>query len=281
MMSKKILIALSLILGFVSADAQQAWTKEKGKYFALGGFSYLGYNQLFGDDRAELVPLDRSVTDLSFNLYSEYGLTDYLTATVQLPFKFSVTNLESTSSIDAGSKFGLSNINASLTGRLYKKGGFVVSTKLRAALPTGSFDAVTGIRTGFDATTIAPTLLLGSGTQHFFTSAEFGREFRNNGYADRTQFGWQIGKWFANKKLLAIVAIEGFLTTEESTYDDGSSSKTGLYLADQSYVSPQLKLGYYFKPNRTLWFSFGAGLPGTANIGASPGISFSYSQTNE
>jgi hypothetical protein len=277
----KNLITFSLLLASVYSFSQQAWTREKGKYFALAGVSYYGYNSMIIKDLDDFKPLDRSVSETSLYLYGEYGIIEGLTATVQLPVKFSSSTDATNTAIPTGSLAALSNINIALTGRIWHKGGAVVSGKLRAGLPTASYDDITGLRSGFDATTIAPSLLAGIGTKHFFTSLEFGREFRNNLHNDRHAFGAQIGKWFANKKFIAIINVEGFVTIgDPSKYDNKLSETTGLFLADQSYVAPNLKLGYFFNPNTSLWLTAGGGLAGTNQIGASPGFSLGFSKSN-
>ena len=262
------------------ALSQQAWTKAKGKYYGQLGTSFLAYNSYIDNDTKSILPLDREFVDMSFSLYGEYGITDYLTITGQLPFKYSSSTKGQNSNVQDGSIAGLSNINLSLTGRLYQKGGAVVSAKIRTSLPNSKYDERTGLRTGFDATTIAPSLLFGLGTEKFFTSAELGYEVRNNGYTNRTQFGFQIGKFFANRKWIGIFGVEYFQSIGDSTYDDQKSEFTGLYLSTQTFLSPNLKVGYYVKPNSTIWFSAGFGLYPTDDIPASPGISLSFSHNN-
>jgi hypothetical protein len=278
---RPLITLIAIIFCSYLTTAQQAWTKEKGKYFAQVGTSFLGYNSLIDAETKKIVPLNRDFVDMSASLYGEYGITDYLTVSGQIPFKYSASSKGVDKSIKDGSISGLSNINLMLTGRLFQKGGAVVSTKFRVGLPTGSYDDATGLRTGFDATTYAPSLLVGAGFSKFFTSAEFGREFRNNGYTNRNIIGWQIGKFFANRKFIGILAVEAYTTIGESKYDDKNSRATALYLSTQSYISPSLKFGYYVKPQSTVWLSVGVGLPGTDDIPASPGISISFSKTNQ
>ena len=262
------------------SNGQQAWTRSKGKYFAQIGTSFLSYNSYIDNDTKSILPLGRDFVDMSVSLYGEYGLTDFLTVTGQLPFKYSASTKGQNSNVQDGSIFGLSNINLSLTGRLFQKGGAVVSTKVRASLPSGKYDDVTGLRTGFDATSIVPSLLFGLGASKFFTSLELGYEVRNNGYTNRTMLGFQIGKRFFKEKLIGIFGIEYYQSLGESTFNDKKSVYTGLYLSTQTFLSPNMKIGYYVTSSNTFWFSAGFGLYPTDDIPSSPGISLSFSHMN-
>jgi hypothetical protein len=279
-MQKPFFLFVLLFSSFCRLASQQAWTKDKGKYFAQIGTSVLFYNSYINSETSNILPLNRNFVDMSVSLYGEYGLTNYLTLSGQVPFKYSSSSGGKDNLIQDGSIAGFSNINLGLTGRLFQKGGFVFSTKIKTGLPFSKYDAKTGLRTGFDATTFTPSLLVGLGATKFFTSAEVGREFRNNGYTNRNFLAWQIGKFFHDKKYIFIIGLEYLKSIGTSTYDDANSKYTALYLSTQSYLSPTLKFGYYIKPTNTLWFSLGFGLPGTDDVPASPGISLSYSKTN-
>lgn len=238
------------------------------------------YDHYINAETNSILPLNRSFLDMSLSFYGEYGLTDFLTVSGQLPLKYSKSFSGKDNNVSDGTIVGFSNINFALTGRIFQKGGFVLSTKIRAGLPTGTYEANTGLRTGFDATSYTPSLLTGIGTAQFFTSAEFGREYRNNGYANRHFMAWQIGKFFDDKKYIFILGLEYLKTIGSSTYNDDKSIYTSLYLSTQSYLSPTLKFGYYIKPTNVLWLSAGFALKGTDDIPASPGISISFSKSN-
>lgn len=279
-MKKCIALILIYVAALLHLQGQQAWTKEKGKYFAQIGISALYYDHFINAETNNILPLNRSFLDMSLSLYGEYGLTDFLTLSGQVPFKYTNSFSGKDNNVMDGSIAAFSNINFSLTGRIFQKDGVVLSAKIKAGLPTGKYDAGTGLRTGFDATTYTPSLLAGVGAAQFFTSAEIGREFRNNGYTNRHFAAWQIGKFFDDKKYIFILSLEYLKTIGNSTYNDGKSIYTSLYLSSQSYLSPTLKFGYYIKPTNVLWLSAGFALQGTDDIPASPGISISFSKTN-
>jgi hypothetical protein len=283
---KKLFILLTIsALTFNITQAQQAWTKEKGKFYAQVGASFLSYSQLLNGKSAPTTwtNLNGKFTDVTVQAYGEYGITNRLTVSAQLPIRLlSSKEITLPNTITAGSLTALGNIQAALTANFYNKEGIVFSGKANVSLPTAKYDAPTGLRSGFDATSFTPSLMVGIGRAKFFASGEAGYVLRNNGYSNRLHLAGQIGKFFGkNKKLLGILNVELMKSGSDGTYNDGNSTKTGLYLDKQTYLAPTLKLGYKATPKVTLWLSGGSGIaPITKNIAASPGLSFSVSYQN-
>jgi hypothetical protein len=266
-------------------EAQQAWTKEKGKFYAQFGGSALSYSQLLNGKAkpSEWTPLNANFSDITLQAYGEYGITDRLTVSAQLPFKVvSSSKIVQPSTLTEGKLAGFSNIETALTLNLYNKEGITVSGKVNVSLPTAKFETLTGLRTGFDAISTEPSLLIGFGHAKFFASGQFGYTLRSNGYANRVHAAAQIGKFFGSqKKWLGILGFELQKTGTNGTYVDGTSTQTGLYLSNQSYLSPTLKLGYKTTDKITIWLSAGSGIaPITKNIAASLGPSLSVSYQN-
>jgi hypothetical protein len=265
--------------------AQQAWTKEKGKFYAQIGASYLSYSQLLNGkiNPSDWTSLNANFTDMTLQGYGEYGLTDKIMISAQVPFKvLSSKNVKLPNTITEGSLVALSNLQTAITANFYNKDGIVFSGKTNIGFPTAKFDAPTGLRSGFDSWSVEPSLLAGFGHAKFFSSGEIGYVWRNNGYSSRIHAAAQIGKFFgAKKKLMGIFNLELMKSGDKGTYKDGSSAKTGLYLDKQSYLSPTFKVGYKTNNKVTLWLSSGFGLaPITKNVAASPGLSFAVSYQN-
>jgi hypothetical protein len=245
----------------------------------------LTYNQLLNGEAStkSWTKLNADFTDMTVQAYGEYGITNRVMVSAQLPFRLlSSKNVLQPATISEGSLTALGNIHAAVTANFYNKDGIVFSGKANVGLPTAKFDTKTGLRSGFDATSVEPSLLFGYGHAKFFASGEVGYVFRNNNYSNRTHVAGQIGKFFGKKKkLMGILNVELMKSGSDGTYDDGSSAKTGLYLDKQSYLSPTVKLGYKANQKVTLWLSAGGGLaPITKNIAASPGLSFAVSYQN-
>ncbi len=261
--------------------AQQAWTRAKGSYYVQVGGSFLQSNSLLNGTEDPIL-LNRDVSDVTIQGYGEYGLTSKLMISAQLPLKLlSVDNTVGQPNLKDGSLTALSNVQAALTYNFYQKNGWVLSGKTGFSLPTAKFDEATGLRSGFDAFSFTPSLMAGLGRNKFFSSAELGYVLRSNNYSRRIAAAWQIGGfWGKKKQFIPILGIE-LMRSGKSDFDDSTSKSTGLYLNEQSYLSPNLKIGYKPNPNITLWLSAGGGLGYiTRNIAASPGLSFTVSYAN-
>ena len=107
----KIKISISLVVFVLvvqNIQAQQAWTKEKGKYYTQIASTFGRYDEIIDK---EFIPLNRTITDFAFSFYGEYGLTKGLMLSTQVPFKYTTVSNGSLSNVSNGSKFGLSNID--------------------------------------------------------------------------------------------------------------------------------------------------------------------------
>ena len=154
----------SSILGLNATQAQQAWTKEKGKFYGQIGTSFLTYKQLLNGKTkpTEWTNINAKISDITVQAYGEYGITDKLTVSAQLPIRLlSIKDIVAPNTLTAGTLTSLGNIQAALTANFYNKDGIVISGKANVGLPTAKYNAPTGLRTGFDATIIEPSLLVG------------------------------------------------------------------------------------------------------------------------
>jgi hypothetical protein len=276
---KKCFLFLVFCGCLVQIQAQQAWPRGKGKYYAQIGFSYLTYNSLLNGNEP-LRPLNRTVQDATLQAYVEYGLSDKWTLTGILPLKYASVKSDFPAAETNGSLIGLSNSTVAASYTVYNKYGIVASLKATGALNTASYSYITGLRTGFDAWAFAPSLAVGYGHPKFFTSFELGYALRTNGYANRQLAGFQLGKKLGKaQKFMAIAGLEYVKTENGGTYDDATSVVTGLYLQNQSYVSPNLRFAYSFKPTWHVWLGLGGGVGDiTRNVAAAPGLTISVSK---
>jgi hypothetical protein len=282
-MKKSVLTFLLAGLYLFSTNAQQAWTKQKGKFYTQIGASFLTYSELInGSD--DPISLGRTVRDRTVQAYGEYGLTNRLTVALQVPLNFSsVGDFNGFNIGKSGSLIGFGNVRAALTANILKKNGLVAAAKITADLPTARFDRPTGLRTGFDATTASPAVLVGFARSRWFTSGEFGRAFRTNEYSSRTFGAAQIGRFFGKKRrFLAIFAAEYMKSRKNGNHDDASSIYTGMYLDRQSYLAYLLKTAWIVQPKIKIWFATGTGI-GAANVavGRVPSYSVSVSYQND
>jgi hypothetical protein len=273
-----------------SAQAQQAWTSPKGKFYSQLGFTYLVYDGL-NKAYDEIIPLNRKITHNALQGYIQYGITDKLMVTGVVPLTFTSSSLTSgtqPTGLKDGSLNGLGNIQTALTYRFYEKNGIVFSGKLNAILPTAQKDDATGLRTGDDAFGVSPSLLAGYGHSKFFTSAELGGVFRNNNYSNQTFAYFQIGKFMGKKQKFLIILHSALrFSNKNGSYDDGNTKYTATYLNDLRYIAYGLKLGYKVTPKIMVWSDIRFWANSTEKIGGRtdalglfPGLTFSVSYQN-
>jgi hypothetical protein len=274
-------LSFLLLLLHTGSKAQQAWTLEKGKYYAQLGFSYLSYNSLLNGSR-DNIDLGRSVSDATLQVYGEYGLSKHITLSGVVPLKLLSVKNDMSNNLEEGSLTALSNTQVGATISLWRKHGWVISGKLNAAFQTVKFDVATGLRTGFQGNTVTPSFMAGYGHAKFFSSAELGYTMRTNNLSNRYIAAWQIGKHIGKKKKwMGILGLEYAESDGKGTFFDGTASTTGLYLDEQSYLSPNLRLGYFPNAKFSVWLSAGGAVGTVARaVAATPGLSISVGYKN-
>ncbi len=285
----RLFVCLSVLTTcFSSGFSQQAWTKPKGKFFSQIAYTYLKYNGLV-DANDNVISLNRDVTNNSLQGYVEYAVTDRWMVTAIVPVVFTSSTLATTRPATepmGGSFAGLSNIEIGGTYNFHQKNGLVLSGKLNAVLPTASYQERTGLRTGVDAFSVEPSLLIGLGKAKYFTSAELGYAYRTNQHSSRTLASFQIGKFFGqSKKLIGIFNVNLVLSNKDGKYNDGTSIFTAVYLNNLSYLAPGIKLGYKLNSKFMLWGNIRGAIPSISqqiggNQELTPGFTLSVSYSN-
>lgn len=239
---KKTLLFIIISLSITAIKAQSAWTVAKDELYTQLNFTNIGpYNRLFvdGDKTAELLS---TLTDRTYQVFAEYGLTDKTTLSVNIPFK-SIKNeyfdgLGDLSATDQENALG--NLTFGVRHNLYNR-SFVVSGSLYAEAKTGTYDSSTGIATGLDAWSIIPSISVGKGTNNFFAQANAGVALRTNDYSHSFQANGEAGYKFFDTAWL--IARLDYITS----FKNGDvilpliQSYTALYANDQEYA------GYSFK----------------------------------
>lgn len=278
-MERLLKVLLIAALFVVQTGFSQAWLKKAGEGYAQIGFSTLTGKSIYNGTEEEL-GLNRTLVDNTIQLYGEYAVSDKFTVITSIPYKLISTGEEVleggylTDTLPAGSKNGLGNITLSGVYGLKQMGSVVASLELKTTLFTSSVDENLGIRTGYQAWGIAPTIHLGRGGK-YFTSLDLGTNFRTNGYSTQIQSQFQVGRQFKDK-IYAILLFGLQASLEDGDAADGNSRHTGLYTNDISYFYPALKFGYALTDNINAWAFMGGGLWGVDVIRA-PSFSFSLS----
>lgn len=224
----------------ISIFSQSPWTQEKGKFYTQLSFTTIpNYDTLFGDPDYSAFG---TYSDNTVQFFGEYGLSDKTSLVVNLPLKFiSIEGFEDprVQCVNCAKDFdktALGNISLGLKHNFYKK-GWVLSGQVSLEANTGSYDATSGIRTGYDAWSITPLFLAGRGFGKTYIQSFIGADIRTNDYSSNFKIGGEVGHKISKK-----IWLIGFLDISKS-FKNGNidlptlNDFTGLYVNDQEYGS--------------------------------------------
>jgi len=243
---KKLSILFLLFIS-INAFSQGPWTKDKGDLFAQFSFTSISdYDTLFGDPDYNT---ERKITDQTYQIYGEYGLTDKTTLLFNLPLKSIETgdlvNSTNPSLTENGSITNFGNIEIGLKHQFYNN-GWVLAGQLGTEINTSSYDDATGIRTGYDAFTFTPLFIAGRSFGKTYFQANIGAQIRTNDYSSNFKAGAEYGgKIFKNFWLIGFVDIV-------KSFENGDiilpaeNLVTGLYVNNQEYGAYGLKTIWQF-----------------------------------
>lgn len=234
---------VSLLLVSLNLAAQSPWTKKKKEaYLQLSFTTISNYSEIFGDPD---YITDREINDNTIQFYTEYGLTDKTTLLVNLPFKLVSSNdlvvPDASAQTTEASENSLGNIQLGVKHNFINK-KWLLTGQLNVEFNTSSFDELSGLRTGYDATTITPLILTGRGFDTWYIQAFTGVDIRSNDYSSSFKLGGEIGYKASDNIWLA-----GFLDGVASLTDgdvavSNANRLTGLYINNQSYAGFGLKV---------------------------------------
>lgn len=264
MMKKFFLLLLFSIPLFLMAGGP--WISGKGKgYFQLSVTS-LQYGELLDGFNNPNIGLKREVTDLTLQAYLEYGLTERLDLQLVLPFKILRTGDELLDPVNdnypedtvaAGSMHAFSN---TFIGAKYLlgTGSYQISAKMLIGANSASYDSATGLRSGYDAWMLTPSVSIGRGFGNFYFFTEAGYRFKSNSYSNDFLFTAEAGyrfDWDEKISTWIILVLDGDIKTSLGYYQDNRSLHTGLYVDGEGYVSPGIKINQ--KITESLYVNFG------------------------
>ncbi len=268
MFKKSSFLLFISLLTFSSVFSQSPWTQKKGEAYTQFGFSTIpNYTSLFGDPNFDT---ERSITDNTFQLYGEYGVSDKTTLILNVPFKnISTGELSGPGPIDIvltseETVSSLGNITAGVRHNFYNK-KWLISGQLDVELNTGSYNDQSGIRTGYDAFTFRPLISAGRGFDKFYVQAFTGLDLRTNDYSSNFRIGGEAGA-----KVLNRIWLVGFLDVVQS-FENGDfvapieNTLTGLYVNDQEFFGYGLKAIVEATPKFGVIAGFGGALSSNNN----------------
>ena len=235
---------LCLFISF-SAFAQGPWTQEKGAFYAqLSYITIPNYTEFFGDPDYETFG---NISDNTVQLYTEYGLSQNTTLIASIPLKLISIKDYDNPALDCDncsgdfSKNALGNIEIGLKHNFYKK-DWLLSGQLSIEANTGTYEEISGLRTGYDAYTFTPLFLVGKGFEKSYLQSFIGANIRTNNYSSNFRIGGEYGY-----KIFSKVWLVAFLDIVKSL-ENGSielpieNTFTGFYVNDQDYGAYGLKV---------------------------------------
>lgn len=250
------LIVMLVVLFQATAEAGGPWPRKKKSGYAQLGFTYLNYGGLYNHE-GKTTALRRNVLDFTSQLYLEYGITDRLTLTSNLPFKYvrsseSIANTDSTyfrDTVPSGELFGLSNVMFGLKYNIIKK-RVLFSAGLNAEANVAKYDSLTTLRTGPSAWVFHPYLSVGTTFWggRVYTLLDVGYRWRLNNYSDEADLNFELGfSW--NYSTYFIFSLAGRMSIKEGDFDNtvtplnpnGRDLHTNLYPNNQQYLGYGVK----------------------------------------
>jgi len=211
--------------------------------------------------------LNRNITDNTFQLYGEYGVSNKTTLLISIPFKNIITSdvlnpipFDPTST-EGGSSNTFGNIEAGVKHNFYNK-KWLITGQLNIELNTSSYDDFSGIRTGYDAFTFTPFINAGRGYDKTYIQAFTGFNLRSNDYSSNFRIGGEGGYHFFNR-----IWLIGFLDFAISLNNGNiilppENLLTAFYVNDQEYTAFGLKLIGEITPKFGIITGFGGAFSG-------------------
>jgi len=229
---------LFLFIG-ISSFSQSPWTQEKGSFYTQLTFTTIpNYSSLFGDPDYNTLG---EITDNTIQFYGEYGFSDKTSLIVNVPLKLisidGFENLFVDCTGDCTENFNetaLGNIEVGIKHNFYKK-KWILSGQFSVEANTSSYDAISGIRTGYDAFTLTPLVLAGRSFGNTYVQSFIGANIRTNNYSSNFKVGGEVGHKVINRIwLIGFVDIVKSLENGDIVLPT-ENIFTGLYVNDQEY----------------------------------------------
>lgn len=253
----------TILLFFVttfSIFSQSPWTQKKGKAFTQLSFTTIAqYEELFDDPNTAT---ERKITDNTTRFYAEYGISDKTSIFFGLPFKtvksqgFVAETAPTNPKTTAESLSGAGNILLGFKHNFYNK-KWLITGQIGVESNTLKTIANAGLRTGYDAWTITPLIIIGRGFDEWHIQTYTGIDYRTNGYSAAYKLGGEIGyqitSWFNFIGFLDGVAS----FNNGDVFISEQNSLTGLYIDKQSYAAMGIKT--IFKINEEFGVNLGIG----------------------
>ena len=258
--SQRFAVLVAAFLIFAETGAAGPWPRKQGSGFVQLGFSTIGYNKIY-DDRAEKAPVFADVRDNVLQAFGEVGVTDLLTVTASIPFKFlSVAPLQSTLAPVTSRLInsGLGDIDVMARYNLLTENGYAVSSGLRFGIPSGDSKKANGLILGDGEFNVAPVLLLGRSfyPEPAYITADVAFNFRGSAFSNELLYNVELGYGLFESRLYVILLLSGKESTSSVPSKFVAASAYGLSTNNQEYTAIAPKLLYKFSDHLGVSISF-------------------------
>lgn len=220
--------------------AQGPWTKEKGKAYLQIGLTSLSYSK--AQINGKLTELGADYSDITTQLYSEYGITKDLEAQLIIPFK-SVSY--KSDFINQSEKLsGLGNVTLGLKYKFFDN-SLKISGGIQYSLNSIAKNDTQTLSTGFNASTILPYITAGSSSGKWYYFGNLGYGYMNSEYSDFLKIGAEVGYNVIEKGHIMLVLDNRLIVSKENAFLKDANQWPS-YSDRQSYSAVGLKLNYEF-----------------------------------
>ena len=231
------------VFGWQVLQAQSPWTREKGKAYVQLGFTTLSYDALQYD--GEKLENIGDYSDITLQVYAEYGISNTLEAQVILPYKTaSYENVGISQSIS-----GIGNISLGLKYKLSDANWKISSGVLFSANSIKKDESLVVSSTGINASTFLPYFSIGTSHNKWYYFGNIGYGYMDNNYSDYLKATIEVGYSIIPKGNLMFVLDTRNPVTKEDAYEN-DPVQWASHLDRQTYNAIGLKTNYEFIENK-------------------------------
>lgn len=242
-MKKNVILFMLCLFGIQFSNAQSPWTREKAKAYVQLGLTSLSYDAIqFNGEKFENIG---DYTDITLQVYSEYGITDKLEAQLVLPYKKAkYDNIGVSQTIS-----GLGNVSLGLKYKLSDKNWKISSGLLFSANSIKKEAELVVSTTGINSSTILPYVTIGSSHNKWYYFGNIGYGYMNNDYSDYLKATIEVGyNVIARGHLIFVLDSRNPVTQEDAYFND--NLQWASHLDRQAYNAFGIKANYEFIENK-------------------------------
>ena len=238
-MKKTAILFIFCAFGLQVVKAQSPWTREKGKAYVQLGLTSLMYDAVqFDGKRLENIG---DFTDITVQVYSEYGITDKLEAQLILPYKKANYDGAGVSESIAG----LGNLSVGLKYKLSDKNWKISSGLLFSANSIKKDESLVVSSTGINASTFLPYVSIGSSYNKWYYFGNLGYGYMDNDYSDYLKASIEVGyNIIPRGHLMLVLDTRNPVTKEDAYLND--NTQWASHLDRQTYNAFGIKANYEF-----------------------------------